>query len=68
MSLFYPNQLEYLSEVLSDLCIVEPKLKDSEGIYGVKILLMDLTRDIPIGHIDRDDQGSLRIELDDSLL
>lgn len=68
MSVFYPKQLEYLSSVSASISESKVQLEDAEGIYGIKILVMDLTQDAPIGHITKDDGGHFLVELDDDLL
>ena len=68
MSVFYPRQLKYLADLSEAIENANVPLEDADGMYGVKILVMDTTQDIPIGHIVPDDSGTLRVELDDSLL
>lgn len=68
MSVFYPKQLMYLADLSRALEKAELPLEDQDGMYGVKILIVDKTQDLPIGHVTTDEEGSLRVELDDNLL
>lgn len=64
MSVFYPNQLKYLADLAEALEGLGLPV-DKDGYYGLKILIMDTSQDRVLGEVLKDEEGSLRIELED---